>query len=106
MALDRQRRTPIFRYTESATGNTVPRTLPIAEFLWRIVQYVLPSGFRRVRNFGFVHHNAAKTLKLVQLVLQVIVATVPPKGRPPWLCSHCQLPMQCVAVMPRRLMAT
>ncbi|MDN5939353.1 MAG: transposase [Salinisphaera sp.] len=106
VGLDRQRRTVTFAYTESATGKTVLRTLPMAEFLWRIAQHVLPSRFRRVREYGFLHHNAAKTLKLVQLVLQVIVEAVPPKGRPPWLCSHCQQPMQCIAVMPRHLMAT
>lgn len=106
VALDPTRRTVTFRYTESASGNSVLRTLPIADFLWRIAQHVLPSGFRRVRDYGFLHHNAARTLTLVQLILEVLIEAVPPRPRPPWLCPRCQQPMHCVAVMPRRLMAT
>ncbi|MDN5939330.1 MAG: transposase [Salinisphaera sp.] len=102
LALDRQRRTVTFRYTEWATGNTVLRTLPIADFLWRIARHVLPRGFRRVRAYGFLHHNAHKTLRLVQLILRVKIKPVPAKKRPAWRCHHCQQPMHCVAVLPRR----
>jgi hypothetical protein len=100
--LDRTRRTVTFRYTDSKTGQPVLRTLSIAAFLWRIARHVLPSGFRRVREYGFLHHNAVKTLRLVQLVLQIIVEAKPPKARPPWLCRHCRHPMHCVAVVPKR----
>ncbi|MDN5874264.1 MAG: transposase, partial [Sinobacteraceae bacterium] len=105
VALDRQQRTVTFRYTESATGQSVLRTLSIAAFLWRIARHVLPRGFRRVREYGFLHHNAAKTLRLVQLLLHVAIAPLPTRQRPPWLCSCCKQPMQCVGVIPKRFMA-
>lgn len=79
VALDRQRRTVTFRYTESAIGKSVLPTLSLAAFLWRMARHVLPSDFRRVREYGFLHHNAAKTLRLVQLLLHVAIA--PPATR-------------------------
>ena len=42
-----------FRYQDSKTKNMQTRTLPGAQFLWLILQHVLPKGFRRTRNFGF-----------------------------------------------------
>lgn len=41
-----------FKYVESASGKTKFRTLPGEEFLWLILQHVLPRGFRRVRDYG------------------------------------------------------
>src|SRR5699024_3938211 len=73
VALARQRRTVTFRYTESTTGRSRQQTLSIAAFLWRIVQHVLPKGFRRVRAYGFLHPNAKRTLRLVQWILRVVI---------------------------------
>src|SRR5450756_984077 len=42
-------------------------------FLWLVLQHVLPKGFRRVRDYGFLHGNAKKLLSLVQMVLQVLI---------------------------------
>jgi hypothetical protein len=44
-----------FRYTESNTGNICFRTLKGEDFLSLIMQHVLPKGFRRVRDYGFLH---------------------------------------------------
>jgi len=57
-----------FRYLESNTGKTQYRTLKGEDFLWLVLQHVLPKGFRRVRDYGFLHGNAKKRLSLVQLV--------------------------------------
>jgi hypothetical protein len=32
------------------------------DFLWLVLQHVLPKGFRRVRDYGFLHGNAKKLL--------------------------------------------
>ena len=58
-----------FRYTESATENIRYRTLKGEDFLHLVMQHVLPRGFRRVRDYGFLHSNAKKLLSLVQLIL-------------------------------------
>ena len=91
VACDTTARTVTFRYRDSQTQQTVHRTLSIADFLWRLMLHVLPSGYRRVRDYGFLHHNAKRTLALVQLVLHVLLR--PPPTRPPSLCPKCQTPM-------------
>ena len=63
------------------------------DFCWLLLQHVLPKGFRRIRDYGFLHGNAKKTLKLVQLVLRVIVEIINPRPRPVLKCSHCQAPL-------------
>lgn len=46
------------RYRDSQTGEQAVRTVSGATFLWLILQHVLPKGFRRARNFGFLHPNS------------------------------------------------
>lgn len=47
-----------FRYKESKSKQFQNITEPAVDFLWRILQHVLPKGFRRARNYGFIHGNA------------------------------------------------
>nr|WP_087026575.1 transposase [Thaumasiovibrio subtropicus] len=47
--------TVTFRYTDSQTRQPTTRTLPTLEFLWLIVQHVLPKGLQRVRDYGLLH---------------------------------------------------
>ena len=60
-----------FRYTDWQSKVSRTETLPAADFLWRILQHVLPKGFHRVRDYGLLHHNARKKLRLIQLILGV-----------------------------------
>jgi hypothetical protein len=82
-----------FPYTDSRTGTTQHRTLKGEDFLWLLLQHVLPKGVRRVRDYGFLHGNAKKLLALVQWVLQLIVTALELPRRPPFLCPHCKTPM-------------
>jgi len=82
-----------FRYTNSDTGKTETRTLTGEAFLHLILQHVLPRGFRRVRDYGFLHANAKKQLALVQLILFVFLNEVLPRKRPIFKCPRCQSPM-------------
>ncbi len=75
------------------------RTLPGGEFLWLLLKHVLPRGFRRARDYGFLHANAKKLIRFVQYVLRV---TVPPKTdteskRPKFCCSRCGGAMRIIA---------
>ena len=85
-----------FSYIESSSGKTKYRTLKGEGFLWLVLQHVLPKGFRRVRDYGFLHGNARKLLALVQLVLQVVVAAATPRQRPTFKCPRCQAAMNIV----------
>jgi hypothetical protein len=82
-----------FKYIDSTTGEIKYRPLKGADFLWLIIQHVLPTGLHRVRNFGFLHHNAKKTLLLIQLILRVFITAVVPRSRPAFTCRHCHSEM-------------
>jgi len=82
-----------FKYIESKTGNTRYRTLKGEDFLHLIIQHVLPKGFRRVRDYGFLHGNAKKMLLLVQLILHVVIKGIELRPRPVFKCPCCNSPM-------------
>ena len=82
-----------FKYIESKTGTTRYRTLKGEDFLHLILQHVLPKGFRRVRDYGFLHSNAKKLLFLVQLILHVGIEGIKQRPRPVFKCPCCKSPM-------------
>ena len=86
-----------FSYINSETGKTETRTLPGEDFLWLVLKHVLPRGFRRSRNYGFLHSNAKKKLSLVQLTLNVMAKAVNPVIRPQYKCRHCGEAMKHIA---------
>ena len=87
-----------FRYRHAKTGRMAQRTLAGADFLWLVLQHVLPKGFRRARNFGFLHPNCKRLIALLHLLLKF----VPPpasewvKARAPILCACCGAVMMIV----------
>ena len=66
-----------FRYTESKTGKICYRALKGEDCLYLIFRHVLSKGFRRIRDFGFLHGNPKNLLQLIQLVLHVKHNTAP-----------------------------
>lgn len=82
-----------FRYIDSKTDKPKCRTLKGEDFLQLIVQHVLPRGFRRVRDYGFLHGNAKKLRSLVQLILRVRIPPIKPRPRPAFKCSCCKSDM-------------
>ena len=44
-------------------------TLDAKEFLRRFLQHVLPSGFQKVRHYGFLSPAAAVSLELVRWLI-------------------------------------
>ena len=82
-----------FQYQDGKTKTTAHRTLSIADFLWHLMLHVLPTGYRRVREYGLLHANAKRLRALLQLVLH---ANVPPPHAPAprtFLCPHCRCAM-------------
>lgn len=90
-----------FHYTDGQTQRRTQRRLAIAEFLWKLMQQVLPPGFHRVREYGFVHANAKPMLRLVQWVLKAIIAA-PVSSKLPMLCPHCHCPMRVTLMLTGR----
>ena len=80
-----------FRYRDGKTGKTEYRTVSGAQFLWLVLQHVLPKGFRRARNFGFLHPNSKRLIALLHLLLKFVPAPVQAwlKQRAPIICNGC-----------------
>jgi hypothetical protein len=57
-----------FRYRNAKSGRVEHRTLHGEKFLALILRHVLPEGFRRVRNFGFLHPNSKRLIALRQIL--------------------------------------
>ncbi|MBK7519245.1 MAG: transposase [Gammaproteobacteria bacterium] len=80
-----------FRYRNAKTRQMEPRTVSGAQFLWLVLQHVLPKGFRRARNFGFLHPNCKRLIALLHVLLTFAPARALPwvKERAPIVCSCC-----------------
>jgi hypothetical protein len=68
-------------------------TLSAAEFLRRFVQHILPRGFVRIRQYGFLA-SACRTARLV--LARRLLRTPPPTAEAPeassaavWHCPQC-----------------
>ena len=85
-----------FRYRDSKTKRSEYRTVSGASFLWLILQHVLPKGFRRARNFGFLHPNSKRLIALLQYLLGFDRALAWVKKRPQLTCRCCGAVMNIV----------
>jgi hypothetical protein len=60
----------LWPYRHSDTGQQRVLVLDPLEFIRRFLQHVLPSGFHRVRQFGWLHPGGRKNLNRVRALLQ------------------------------------
>ncbi len=91
-----------FRYEESKTKQRKTKTFSATHFIWKLMQHVLPRGFRRVRDYGFLHANAKRLLQQVQLVLGV---KPPPKvpDKKVLRCGQCKGLVKVVQVFAQKI---
>jgi hypothetical protein len=109
-----------FAYQNSRSKQREIRCLPGADFLWLVLQQVLPwqhgkikqgamrlrseteqvlpKGFRTARNFGFLHPNCKRSIALLQLLLVIKPTVSIIKARPAIACNCCGAPMQLVQI--------
>ena len=86
-----------FRWRVSAHGNKKRlMTLPVDEFLRRFLLHVLPRGFVRIRNFGFLaNRRRAKLLPLCFQLLRRSTEDAPPaataSATQPGSCWRCPI---------------
>ena len=87
-----------FRYQNGKTKETEFRTVSGAEFLWLLMRHVLPKGFRRARNFGFLHPNSKRLILLLHYLLnlnpQKLLRAI--RKRPQMKCSCCGAEMHVI----------
>ena len=87
-----------FRYINNTTKKVQYRTLNGEDFLYLLLKHVLPTGFRRVRDYGFLHANAKKMLLLVQLILHINLKPIEKRKRAEFICPLCQSTMMIIAI--------
>ena len=87
-----------FRYRNGKTVKLERRPVSGAQFLWLVLQHVLPKGFRRARNFGFLHPNCKRLIALLHVLLRCAPgrAAAWVKQRAPILCACCGAVMMIV----------
>ena len=78
-----------FGYVDGRTGEYRTRTVTGETFLWLVYQHVLPKGFRRIRDYGFLNGNGKATLRQIQMALNILVEKLVPGPRPVYPCKVC-----------------
>lgn len=98
-----------FQYKDGQSRQWKTRTASAVEFLWLVLQHVLPKGFRRTRDYGFLHGNAKRILQRLQLILKVTMPEIEVKPRKIHSCPCCGFEMQVIQFIrpkPRSLRLT
>ena len=86
-----------FRWRDSAHGNKKRlMTLPVDEFLRRFLLHLLPRGFVRIRNFGFLANRRRATLlplcfQLLHRFTENTPSIAPPCATQPNSCWRCPI---------------
>ena len=91
-----------FTHADRKTGQTHTLRLSGEEFLRRFLQHVLPTGFQRVRHFGWLSPAAKRRRERISALLDYKPATALPKP-PSWTpeCPHCHKPMRLLGTLAR-----
>jgi hypothetical protein len=92
-----------FRYQDGNTKRWETRTLPGEDFMALLLQHVLPKGLRRARDYGFLHGNAKRILKIVQWVLRVPLPQLLAPRKAQFRCPHCHGRMLVIRMTPPRV---
>lgn len=94
-----------FRYKDSKTGTWQQRCLRGQDFVALLLQHVLPKGFRRTRDYGFLHGNSKRVFQQLQLVLRVAIPVFMPRQRPAFTCRHCRSRLRIAGFSKPRLLS-
>ena len=88
-----------YDYTPSGTRKAIPRTVEGWKFVRGFLQHVLPSGFRKVRHYGWMASNSRTTLDRVKWLVWLFrgwtfwlgsgVAPQPDRPECRIRCQHC-----------------
>jgi len=95
-----------FSYRKSGSNRWRTMTVEAMEFLRRFLQHVLPSGFQKVRHYGFASPNSKQSFQSVRWVvtlhydlLFLLLPQLPPGTPQPRIrCPACGAPMIVVGL--------
>jgi len=69
----------LFGYTDTKSGTNKTMNLSAFEFIRRFLQHVLPTGFMKVRYYGFMHPSTKIPVKLAVALLEALSEVRPQK---------------------------
>jgi hypothetical protein len=91
-----ENRTVAFRYRKPQSSRWRTMTLEVMEFIRRfLLQHVLPTGFMKVRYFGFMNPNCKVALDTISALIELSYGFQVPQPESelePWqpmICPHC-----------------
>ena len=88
-----------FWYKDSQSKAKETRTLKGEDLIRLLLIHVLPKGFRRARDYGFLHGNAKRKLKILQYLLQVVIPKTKAREKARILCPCCKAPTRILAIL-------
>jgi len=62
----------LFKYTDTRSGKNKIMKLQPFEFIRRFLQHVLPSGFMKIRYYGFLHPSSSIPLQAAVAILEAL----------------------------------
>lgn len=97
-----------FAYTDSKHHRRRTMRLTVTQFIRRFLQHVLPTGFMKLRYYGFLAPNFARPFEQIRARVEIahgfdIEAPTAPDSAPPQplRCEHCGARMRRVRVISR-----
>jgi len=99
-----------FSYRRSGSNRWRKMTLDALEFIRRFLQHVLPSGFPKVRHYGFLSPNSRQSIEAVRWLVTLhyclayrLLANAPQETvtEPRIRCAKCGGPMRVLGFLPR-----
>ena len=60
-----------FRYKKPKSNRWRNLTIDVIEFIRRFLQHVLPTGFMKIRYYGFMHPSSSITVKKINLLIEL-----------------------------------
>lgn len=86
-------RTVCFKYKKNNSNRWRIMNLDAIEFMRRYLQHVLPTGFMKIRYFGFLNPNSSVTLEKISALIQITLGIMFKAHKTRTLklpaCSHC-----------------
>jgi len=90
-----QDRIVFFKYRKPKSKRWRTMSLEVMEFMRRFLQHVLPTGFMKVRYYGFLHPACSVPLEKIQALIELAFGfeiTAPKtvlKSPEPMICKSC-----------------
>ena len=96
-----------FRYTDSQSGDAKLMSLAPLQFIRRFLRHVLPSGFMKIRYYGFFHPASAMPLTIAAALLEAFanVRAVIRHNHHSVFCPRCNAPGYFLRFSPRPIPA-